>query len=251
MAKNANSANNGPVMGSGGGTVITSAQPPQKPLNLLMAVSEIQQWSAIEKDTINPIDKNFLSIQQRLDFFSVGVKNAFTHFLFTLLFTPISVAVLHNLIPIFGDRQPNIFDEAYAVLLSFSMSLGFGVFLANLKDCYVGNITKGMIKNLFGGLVVGELFKDLIIAAIYGWLYITITPTNVYKALVFINNHFHPLMMRLHVNYNAVFHWILKFRETLIVSTIFVFISSVLLAGIPAAVIMYHSFKNKAEDEEL
>lgn len=240
------------MAGSGGSpTVVTSIQPPQKPLNLLMAVSEIQQWSAVEKNSTTPIEKNYLTTQQRFDFFSVGIKNVFTHFIFTLFFTPFTVAVLQNLIHVFGDKKLTLFDEIYALILTFSVSLGFGVFLSSLKDCYVGNITKGMIKNLFTGIFMGEIFKDFIAAFLYFELYEIISPNNVSKFLLFLNKYIGSLLVKIHTNYTAVYYWILKFREVLPISVVFVVISSVLFAGIPIGVIAFHTLRFRVQKDDL
>jgi hypothetical protein len=65
-------------------------------------------------------------------------------------------------IPIFGDAAPTLFDQIYALLLVLGFSLGYGFFLATLKSCYIGNISKSMIRNLLGGVVIGAVAKALI-----------------------------------------------------------------------------------------
>ena len=239
--------------GSGGGspTIVTGVSPEQRPLNLLNAVSDIQQISAVERGMTNPLDKNYLTVQQRVDFFVIGVKNALTHFLFTLFFTPLTVGVLHNLIHIFGDRQLTWFDEAYALVLAFSISLGFGFFLASLRDCYVGTLSKGMIRNLFSGLAVGEFVKLVLSAIIYQIIYILLTPNSVASLLLSLNNHFGGLMAYLHVNYTAMYYWILKFRGVFPISTVFIFISSFFMVGIPIIALLISTYKKRKYTDDL
>ncbi len=239
---------------SGGSpTVITGMPTQQRPLNLLDAVSEIQQMCAIEKRMTEEdyMDKNFFTTKQRIDFFAVGARNALLHFLFTLVATPITIAVLHNLIHLFGDRNITLFDEIYALILSFSLSIGFGVFLSTLKECHVGVISKAMINSLFGGLIFGETLKFGLSAAIYAVLYLSITPDNVVAFLKFLNAHFYPLMVKLHANYLAMYYWIMKFRNVFPLATAFIFLSGVFMVGIPAGVIYLGSLKNKRLPEEL
>lgn len=239
---------------TGGGTTVVTGMPVQrKPLNLLDAVSEIQQMCAIEKKMVETdyMDGNFFTTKQRIDFFSVGLRNAFLHFFFTLLITPISIAVLHNLIHLFGDRKITTFDEIYALILAFSVSIGFGVFLTTLRECYLGVISKAMIKNLFGGLVFGEAVKIALTAIIYAIIYNSITPESVVSFISFLNAHFSSLMMRLHADYTAMYYWILKFRDVFPLSTVFVFLSGVFMVGIPFAVIFMTSFFQRRLPDEL
>ena len=235
----------------GGSTVITTTGPMQKPLNLLQAVSDIQRWCAMEKDAVSEIDKNYLTIQERYDFFAVGIKNAFTHFFFTLFLTPLTVAVLHRIIHIFGDEQLSIFDQAYALLLAFSVSLGFGIFLSSLKSCYVGNITKGMINNLFGGILIGETIKDILLIFIYIFIYYHITPQNVISFILFLHKYLGTFLAKLHVDYTQMFYWIMQWKDVFSVSAVFVVISSVLFAVIPFVVIIVSSLFAKPSSEEL
>lgn len=229
----------------GGGTVITGVQPPQKPLNLLNAVGEIQQWGSIEKHMEEQLDSNYFTTQNRIDFFTIGIKNALTHLLFTLIFTPLSVGVLDDLIHIFGDKQLTVIDEIYAVFLMFSVSIGFAIFLSTLKSCYVGTVSKLMIKNLFQGLLTGEIFKIIVAFIVYQIIYNQMSPEHITKFLLFLHKYMGSLMAKLHFNYLKAFYWLLNFREVFPVSMLFILIGSVILAGVPTAVIFITYRRNK------
>ena len=230
--------------GQGGSpTVITSVQPPSKPLNLLDAVSEIQQMSALEKNMEQSLDKNFLTTKQRIDFFAVGTRNAFLHFFFTLFITPFIVAVFHHLIHIFGDSNLTIFDEVYAIILAFSLSLGFGFFLATLRECYVGTITKGMVNSLFSGLAFGETVKAALAAIIYSFIYISMTPAVIASFIIFMNKHFASILLKLHVNYTSMYYWLIQFRDVFPVAAVFILISSILMIGIPIVALFFSTWR--------
>lgn len=237
----------------GGTTIVTGISAQKKPLNLLDAVSEIQQMCAIEKkmNEGDYIDKNFFTTKQAVDYFAVGARNALLHFFFTLIATPIAIAVLHNLIHLFGDRKMNFFDELYALILTFSVSIGFGIFLATLRECYLGVISKAMIKSLFSGLIFGEVVKVAVSAIIYALIYVSITPQTVYSFIQFLNNHFRTLMFRLHADYTAMYYWILKFRDVFPLATVFIVLSAFFMVGLPFIIIFVTSKFKKRLPEEL
>jgi len=239
--------------GGGSPTIVTGVPSQAKPLNLLDAVSEIQQMCALEKKMTEEeyMDKNFFTVKQKLDFMAVGLRNAFLHFLFTLIATPIAIGVLHNLIHLFGDYRITAFDEAYAVFLSFSLSIGFGLFLSSLKDCYIGVLSKSMINSLFSGLIIGELIKVATTAAIYAVIYLSITPQSIVSLLSYLSYHLQWLMVRLHPNYNAIFNWLMAFRDVFPLSTVFVFLSGVFMVGIPATAIYVTALIRRRMSEEL
>jgi hypothetical protein len=233
----------------GGGTVITGIQPPQKPLNLLNAVSEIQLYGSIEKDLTVPMDKNYFTIQNSIDFFTVGFKNAITHLFFTLMFTPLSVGVLDNLIHVFGDKQLTTFDRIYALFLTLSISIGFAIFLSSLKSSYVGTISKAMIKSLFEGLVFGELFKVIVSFLVYQFIYIQMSPMHLAKFVLFLHKYFHNLLDKFHVDYSHMFLWLVSFREVFPLSELLILISSMILLLVPIINIAVTTYMQKKSAE--
>jgi hypothetical protein len=240
--------------GGGGSTVITGVQPPQKPLNLLNAVGEIQQWGSIESkmDTDNQLGKNYFTTQNRLDFFTIGIKNSLTHLFFTLLFTPLAVGVIDNLIHLFGDKQLTAFDRIYAIFLSFSVSIGFSVFLISLKNSYAGTVSKAMINNLFAGIGFGEFLKIMISFIIYQILYIQMSPEHIAKFLLFAHKYFGSILFKVHLNYVNAFNWLVNFREVFPLSELLIILSSIVLIVPPViAIFLYGRNKNKRNKDWL
>lgn len=237
--------------GGGSSTIISNPAMLSKPLNLIQAVSEIQQMGSIEKNMAEVMDKDYFPIGMQLDFMSVGFKNTLTHLLLSLFFTPITIGVLDDLIPIFGDVHFNAIDYIYAILLSFSMSIGFGLFLTQLKRSYVGTITKNMIKYLFTGLILGEALKVFICAIVYNLIYTFFTPEKIYKIVYYFQQH--TLLTRMHldnkINYVDIFNWMVHFRNVFPVATVFVLIASLVMVLPPVLAIVIHVHMSKVSKD--
>ncbi|MEM3265372.1 MAG: hypothetical protein QXH07_05410 [Thermoplasmata archaeon] len=233
--------------GSSNSTIITSPSVLSKPLNLMQAISEIQQFASIEKNMNEKLDSNYFPIGARVDFLSVGIKNSLTHLLFSLFLTPITIGVLDRIIPLFGEKTPGLFEEIYAILLAFSISIGFGLFLVQLKNSYVGVVSKSMIKNLLGGLLIGEIFKVFICAIIYNTIYVYLTDIRILKFVYYLKQHTVMEKWHIHIfhNYYGLYEWILKFREVFPLSTVFVLLSSLFIIVPPIVAIMINSIKSK------
>lgn len=230
--------------GDQGTVIMPSGDDIQKPLNLLSAIGEIQHTAAIERSVEEPLNKNFLSVRQRLDFFMIGFKAAFVGGLLMALLTPFAVGVIEKMIPIFGSKNPSLFDEIYAFLLAISFSLGYGIFLASLRSCYVGVVSKGMITNLFSGLSLGAILKFFIILLLFNYIYITLTPVHVYKILLFVHKFFSS------ANLQPAYNWILSFRQVFPVSVVLVGIASFLLISIPTVTLVIYTYKNRRIKEQ-
>ncbi len=230
--------------GDQGTVIIPGRDDMKKPLNLLSAVDEIQHTAAIERDMLEPLNKNFLSVKQRLDFFVIGFRTAFLGGLFMALLTPFAVGVVEKMVPIFGDKDPSLFDEIYAFFLAISFSLGCGIFLASLRECYVGVVSKGMIRNLFSGLGLGAILKFFIVLLLFNYIYIALTPTRVYKILLFVHKIFS------HADLQPAYNWILSFKQVIPVSVVLVGIASFLLISIPTVTLVIYTYKNRRKKEQ-
>ena len=242
MAKDSN-AGNDTVLVAGMGDI-------QKPLNLLMAIEEIQHMAAMEVDMEEPLNKNFFALKQKIDFAMVGLRHGILNGLMSALLTPLAFGVVDGIIPVFGDARLTTFDEIYAFLLAVAFPLGFAIFLSTLKNCYVGTISKSMINNLFGGLFVGIFLKMLFVFFAFNWLYIKLTPEFVYSVLLQV----HKVLPN--ANLVPVYYWILKFKNVLPESIVFVILTSLLVIIIPSLVLLITTLKNRRKgakeiDEEI
>lgn len=230
-----------PSVGSGGGDtfIVNSPESIRKPLNLLMAIEEIQHQAQAEKNLSVPLDKNFLSTKQKIDFFAVGARLGFLNGLITAALTPFSLGVIENTIKIFGDPHPTLFDQVYAFMLSIGFPLGMAIFLASLRDCYVGTIAKTMIKNLFAGLFTGVIAKLIIVVFAFNWLFVHITPYEVANVLGYINHIFPKL------NLSSVYFWVLRFRNVFPLSIVVISLTTLISIIIPLGVLVFHTWRNR------
>jgi magnesium-transporting ATPase (P-type) len=233
---------------SGGGSpVVMMDGDLKKPLNLLLAISEIQKTGAIEKDLSGPIDSNILSTINRWDFFSIGLRNALLNGLVSLFLTPLSLGVFFKLIAVFNDTDVSLFDKIYILFFNFSMSIGFGMFLSRIKESYVGTLSKGMTKSLLGGFALGEFIKIVIIFILFNWIYIKMNATNIYRTLLFFKTHTDTVPFVKNMNYVHAYYWLMNFRNVFPVSAMLVLVSSLFVIGIPIAYLAYFAYKQKKE----
>ncbi len=233
-------------MGEGGNdtVVMANAGDFKKPLNLLSAIEEIQHIAAIEANMDEPLDKNFFALKQRIDFMAIGFRNGLLNGLIAALLTPVAIGVFEKIIPIFGDKQLSLFDEIYAFLLAVGFSLGFAIFLSSLHKCYVGTISKGMIRNLFGGMFTGIILKVFFVTILYNWIFVALTPERVYSALLF----FHKFLPK--ANFVPAYEWILKFKVVLPESVVFIALTSMLVVLIPTITLIITSVHNRIRKEK-
>src|SRR3989339_562698 len=89
MAKGGgNGSGGGGGRASGNSTPVIQAGMIPKPKNLLTAISEIQQFSMGEKHGVALIPKEFFTLEQRVDFFSLGAVSGFKESLWLFFLVP-------------------------------------------------------------------------------------------------------------------------------------------------------------------
>ena len=231
---------------SGGGSpIVMMGGDLKKPLNLLSAISEIQVIGAMEQDASSPIDPKFLSTIYRWDFFSIGLRNALLNGIVSLFLTPLSLGVFYRLIPVFNDTHVSLFDKFYILFFNFSLSIGFGLFLSKIKESYVGSMSKGMTKSLFGGFALGEFIKIIIIFILFNWIYLQMSAKNTYHLLLFFKTHTDTVPFVKNMNYVHAYYWLMNFKNVFPVSAVLILVSSVLVMGIPIGYLAYFANKQK------
>lgn len=229
--------------GGGSSTVVTSSSILDKPKSFLEAVEHIQEVSAMEASTENPINALYFSTKKRWDIWIVGFKGAFVNGLIVALLTPFAIGVSKNLVPIFGEAKPSIFSQVYAIVLALSFSLGYGMFLATLRHCYVGSVAKIMIKNFFGGVFVGGIIKALLAVLIFHLLYLWLTPEVVIKIFKFF------LRLYPEWNYLPTYYWLFEFKPVLLISAWFIVGSTILFILIPTTSVVVTTLINRKKEE--
>lgn len=149
---------------SGGGTVVTGGGAYKKPKGLLDAISEIQQLKVIESGG-NNIDSDFFSIQQRLDYYTVGSRSGMKESVFMFLIFPIFGWIIPSYLNFFYGGNTGSDTQLLLLLIAILPALsyvGLCTFLANL---YRGQITKMAINALLTG-------RSMVIAMIGFFIFI-------------------------------------------------------------------------------
>lgn len=129
------------------------------------ALTEIQQMYVAEKSGLT-IDENYLTIEQRLEFWMIGLKSMLGGGILLFLTLPFAIAVLQEKIPVFSGRV-TLFDKIYVLLLSFSFVVGVAYFFYYVSKFNTGVLTRGMITNMFSGLTIGIIIKTGLVILIY------------------------------------------------------------------------------------
>lgn len=220
-------------------TVMSPGPPPGKPVGLIDAIAEIQQYYVVERQG-NQISAEFLTLKGKMMFMEIGFKAAFISGFISALMTPIALGVIEEYIPIFGSRNPSTFDKGFALILSISYSLGYALFLANLGKYYIGEITKTSVKNLLGGFVAGSLLKMAIVFLFFHFTYfVLLEPARLAKFLIRFSYVINETRLE------AIYQWILNFKPIFLTSSYFVVFTTLLTIAIPIVSILIKSRKTR------
>lgn len=218
-------------------SVLATMPPPGKPVGIVAAISEIQQYYVVERQG-NTVSAEFLTLKGKLSFMEIGFKAAFISGLVSALMTPISIGVLQQYIPIFGSYDPTLFDKAFALLLSVSFALGYAFFLATLGKYYIGEITKTAIKNLIGGFASGAILKMILVFIFFHFtFFVLLEETRLANWLLKLT----PMVK--HQSLEHAYNWIINFKPVLLTSAYFVVFTTLLTIVIPVISILIQSKK--------
>jgi len=145
--------------------ILTDPHGPHKPKGLLDAISEIQQYYTVEKGGSN-IPEDFLTLKGKLSFFMVGFKHGSLSGAVSILLTPVALGVVSKYVPIFGSREPTLFDKFLALTIGLSFNLAYSALISILRKYNVGSITKTAIRSLLGGIIVAMGVK-----VVFSWVF--------------------------------------------------------------------------------
>jgi hypothetical protein len=225
----------------GNATILSGGGQIDKPLNILSAVAEIQSFSVIERDSLEEINPNALNIVHRMDFYMVGLKGALLTGLLGITLIPFSIGILDNLIPVFGDIHLTPFDDIFAFFLLVGPSLSYGIFISGVSKCYVGSITRGMIKNLLSGLILGEILKIFIFAVLFSYIYLKFNKKEIFRMVYWFSNRYYHSQSY----WKGIYDWLVKFRNVFPTSIVIIIISGFFMAGIPIIRLYFKYKKDK------
>ncbi len=221
-----------------GTAVVPASAGAQKPHSIIDAISEIQQYYLVEKSG-STISSDFLTVKGKLGFFEVGVKSGVISGVITTLLAPVAIGVFERYIPVFGSYEPSIFDQAFALLLAVSFSIGYAGFVSVVGKFYIGDLTRATIRSLLGGLTAGSLFKLFLAFLLFHLMYLKLDSTMIAKLLLFFD-------FAISYDHMLVAHdWWLGFRPAFLTAAWVVVATTALFIVIPIASVAIQSRKTR------
>lgn len=218
-----------------------------RPKSFIDVVSIIEGYFLAEKGG-NDLPDNLLTLKGKIIISEVGFKGAAISGIISILLTPFCVGVLQKYIPIFGSYEFTLFDEIFAMALTVSFALGYGLIIATIGKYYVGNLSRRAINWLMMGLTGACALKVVIAFVLYNMIYVLVLdPDRTARFLM----KFHP-----QISYNALnkaYIILMEFKPILLTSTNFVVLTTFLMIAVPWVCILYSSRKTKKliEREEI
>ncbi len=226
------------MSGRNGGVVITSSGD-MKPKGLIDAISEIEQFYTTEQSG-SEIPERFFTTKNKIEFFEVGFKGAFISGLITALLLPWAIGVFEKKVPVFGVLGGSWFDQIFAMMLAFSFTIGYAVFIASIGRYYEGAFTKSMVRCLLSGVVIGAVFKMVIAFLFFHFLYFVIlTEDRLSSALLHLQERvaFETL--------DGVYRWVLAFKPVFLTSAWLVVLTTLIFITIPMVTVIMKSLYNR------
>lgn len=210
-----------------------------RPRSFIDVVSIIEGYFLAEKDG-NNLPNNLLTLKGRIVISEVGFKGAAASGIASLLLTPLCIGVLERFIPIFGSYKFSLFDEAFALALTISFAIGYGLIVASTGKYYIGNLARRAIRWLMLGLVMAGVVKIILAFVLYNWIYIFILdPERTAHYLMKL----YPTVT--YATLNKVFIFLMDFKSVLLVSSNFIMITTILMIVVPWVCILVASRKTK------
>jgi len=226
--------------GQGQGTIVFGGQY-ERPKSFIEAFSELEQLSAVLGE--NEVPEQFFTLKQKFDFLGVGILDSIKSTVIAGILTPISVGVIKELIPIFGDVEPTAFDKVFSFLLTIGFSIGYALLVASLSRYYFSNkIVKNAMRSFLSGLMFGKIFLTVVFFILYHFFYFWLRPENVID-----------VVKKFRLSYEVsvqILLWINKFREVFLISAWFLVFTALLFVVIPWVGILWNYRKVKALERE-
>ncbi len=210
-----------------------------RPKGLIEAISNIEYYHAQEKRGAI-LSAGFFTLKQKIEYFEVGFRGSFVSGLITAMITPLAIAVVERLIPVFGSTSPSAFDKFFVFLLAFGFWLGYACFIARAASMYIGPYTRSMIRNFVGGVITGAIGK-MIIAFIF---------LHFLCLVVLTENHVIRLLLRFGRNirtetFISIYRWTMEFRPVLLTASYLIVLTTSVFVALPLVTMLFVSLRNK------
>ena len=179
----------------------------KKPTSLFSALSVIQRYYVIEKNSPEDLPKEYFTYEQVIDFVKVGFKSGFIESLLLVTLFPFLQTIYPSFKMYFFGEQLTQYEKILFEITSLLPIVVSTIFLMYLSKYYKGNVTKKAIFSLFSGRSVSFIIKGIIIYFLLKYLYYIsyIEPNSVYGLLDFLGfiiNIFLPYEVNTETIYN-------------------------------------------------
>lgn len=197
------------------GTVINTAVADIRAKSFLHAISEIQQFSAIEYRTNLP--EGVVPLIPFFSFTDVAFKTAIAGTIYTFAATPFSIAVFEKILPIFNSTSPTFMDKLFSCLLSCApvLATSFLLIAVLVTRFYMGKTTKKIASNFIMTFVGTKIGISFILAMIFLFIYSSIfTEQFIVKNFSgLIASKMTPDFLKMYLYKFAI--WLIDFRNTI------------------------------------
>lgn len=137
---------------------------PDEILSLLGAISKIQTYYVIEKNS-GDIPADFHTIEKRIIFFRLGFVSGFVESILLILLTIVIVPIISD--PYLYDKAieyfPLLYYRSFVFFINYFPVILFAGICCFLTSYRIGNITRMAIDNLLLGRLFSMLFKGILI----------------------------------------------------------------------------------------
>lgn len=218
---------------------VQSVEAETRPRGLIEAVSTIEYYHAQEKRGVI-LSAGFFTLRQKIEYFEVGFRGSFISGLITAMITPLAIAAVERMIPVFGSTSPTTFDTCFIFLLAFGFTLGYACFIARAASLYIGPYTRSMIRNFVGGVITGAICKMVIAFIFFHFLcMVALTGNNVTKMLLRFGQRLET------ETFIAIYQWIMEFRPALITASYLIVVTTTVFVMLPLFAMFIVSLRNR------
>lgn len=209
-----------------------------KAKSFLHALSEIEQFSAVEYRTDLP--EGVIPMMPKFSFWDVAGKTAAITTFYTFIMSPFSFAVTEKILPVFNNTNPSFMDRLFSYLLAASPTIAMTLLIMVVltSRVYVGKTTRIIVTNFLTSFIGVKLVISFLLAMLVLMVYNDLLSDQ--KIISFyasiINDTFLPYAIKKFFYY--FFKWFMDFKTVIPVAVRF----SVYL-HIGSALILYLSYQ--------
>jgi len=231
------------------GTPIDENQHYAKPTGLLSALSIIQRYYVIEKNSPEDLPKEYFTFEQTFDFFKTGFKSGFIESFFLITLLPFLQVIYPSFKYFFFQERISQVEKIILSSLSFLPIFVTTLFLMYLSKYYKGAVTRKAIFSLFSGRSFAFILKGIIVYIIFRYLYYVSyeNPNKVYSVLDFIKFIFNFFLPK-EVNINVIYQYYYMYIAPALYQTAMeVFITMTFFALLPFITIFLKGLSQKKQ----